>query len=225
MVEPGTLERAPLLKGLNDAARRELSARAVLCRFAPGEVLWRAGTAPRGLFLVVEGEVRVTRASSGRSHVVHTEGIGGTLGDFVLFGGGPYPATAAAAQRTVCIALDRDAIHAAIRADPELAFRLLARLAARGRHLVERLDRLATRPVSARLAEHLLTRHASVKGAAFTLGGTQTQVAEELGTVREVVVRTLRELRQRQLIDAVGKGRYIVQDEAALRRLAAGPQT
>jgi hypothetical protein len=72
-----------------------------------------------------------------------------------------------ASQRTLCIALNRDAIHAAIRADPEPAFRLLSRLAARGRHLVERLDCLSSRPVTSRLAEHLLARQSHEPGAAI----------------------------------------------------------
>lgn len=214
------LDGIPLFRGLNAAARRELAARAVLRRFEPEAVLWRAGAEPRGLFVVLEGEVRVVRSSGGRQHVIHTEGPGGTLGEVPLFEGGTYPATAIAARRTLCLALGRDAIQAAIQADPELAFTLLARLAARVRHLVERLDRLAGRTVTARMAAYLLARREATGSSVFTLGRTQLEVAEELGTVREVVVRALRELREAGVVRAVGPGRIEVVDLEKLKLLA-----
>lgn len=220
MIDERILDDLPLTAGLNAAAKRELAARAVLCRFAPGATLWRAGTSPRGLFLVVEGQVRVTRSTAGRRHVVHVEEAGGTLGEVPLFAGGGYPATAVAERRTVCVAIGTDAIQAAVREDSSFAFALLARLAGRVRHLVDRLDRLAARNVNSRLADYLLARRREVGRPAFTLGRTQAEVAEELGTVREVVVRGLRELREAGIIRAAGRGRFEVADPAALARLA-----
>lgn len=220
MIEAETLERIPLFAALSPAARREVALRGVLRRFAPGERLWSAGTAPRGFFVVLEGEVRVVRSVGGRQHVLHVEHAGGTLGEVPLFGGGLYPATAIAARRTLCLSLGRDAIHAAVREDPELAFSLLKGLAERVRHLVERLDRASGQSVRARLAAFLLARSRRAEGRAFTLGRTQLEVAEELGTVREVVVRTLGELRREGVIGSEGRGAYSITDEEALRRIA-----
>jgi hypothetical protein len=62
------------------------------------------------------------------------------------------------------------------------------------RRLVERLDERTAHTVEQRLATLLLTRHADARGRPFTLAGTQAEAAEELGTVREVLVRTLRRL-------------------------------
>jgi predicted transcriptional regulator len=53
-----------------------------------------------------------------------------------------------------------------------------------------------------------------------TLGGTQQEVAEELGTVREVVVRAVRALCESGAIEPAGRGRYRVRDAARLRELA-----
>lgn len=50
---------------------------------------------------------------------------------------------------------------------------------------------------------------------------TQAAIAEGLGTVREVVVRSLRHLTQAGVISAAGAGRYRVLDEDALRRASA----
>ncbi|MFL5475636.1 MAG: helix-turn-helix domain-containing protein, partial [Gemmatimonadales bacterium] len=71
-----------------------------------------------------------------------------------------------------------------------------------------------------RLARLLQARQQAVgSGVPFTLGRTQLETAEELGTVREVVVRAIRELRQEGIIESAGRGRYLVCDDTRLARL------
>jgi CRP/FNR family transcriptional regulator len=224
MIDDGTLTRLALFKGLNHRALQTLSEGASLRSYAPGAVLWRAGAKPGGLFIVLDGEVRVVRSRDGRQHVIHTEGPGGTLGDVPLFHGSDYPATAIAARRTRCVAIGRQVLLSAIHHDPALAIALLERLAGRVRHLVDRLDRVAVQTVHARLATWLIDRHAPHDGS-FTLGTTQSELAEELGTVREVVSRALRDMRDSGLIRSTGRGRYAVPDLEALREVASGNQT
>jgi CRP/FNR family transcriptional regulator len=221
VVNLSEVRRLPLFAGVSDAACRELAARTVRRVYEPGETLFVAGTEARGLYVVVGGRVRVVRHGASRRHVLHEEGPGGTLGEVPLFEGGGYPATAIAAEPTACLVIGRDAIGAAMRADPELAWRLLARLASRVRTLVERVDSLAVRSVPQRLAALLVTRHdGPTGGRALTLGGTHQQVAEELGTVREVVVRAVRALCDAGAIEPLGRGRYRVPDADRLRELA-----
>lgn len=221
MIEAGVLAQIPMLRQLNEAAQRELLERGVVRQFAPDEVLWLAGTEPRGLYIVLTGEVRAVRGAGGRQHVIHTEGPGGTLGEIPLFAGGAYPATAIAASRTRCLVLSREAIFAAIQQDPQLAFALLERLAQRVRHLVDRLNSQIAHNVTARLARHLLARAGASPTGTITLGCTQRALAEELGTVREVVVRALREIAEAGAIRSVGRGRFEVVDLDILRGLAS----
>jgi len=159
----------------------------------------------------------VVRAPGGRQHLVHEEGPGATLGELPLFEGGPYPATAVAAEPALCLVLDRAAIEGGIAADPALAFALLGGLARRVRTLIARLDAVRGRSVRTRLAAHLLAR---AGGGPFSLGATQAEVAEELGTVREVVVKELRALRAAGILRSAGRGRIEVTDAARLREIA-----
>lgn len=222
MIDLATLGRIPFLATASPAARRELAARAVLRQYAYGEMLFAEGSGSRGLYAILVGKVRVLRISENRQHLVHVEGPGGTLGEVPLFEGGPYPATAVAAEPTTCVILSRTAIHAAIAADSALALIFLGRLASRVRGLVERLDGVVARSVASRLAALLLERSKGSAEATFTLGGTQAEIAEELGTVREVVVRELRALREREVIAAVGRGRFTILDQQALRHRSDG---
>jgi CRP-like cAMP-binding protein len=115
----------------------------------------------------------------------------------------------------------RDAVLVAVRDYPDLALALLARLAGRVRLLVERLDQQSGQSTLGRLAQHVLVRATTSRGATFTLGGTQQQIAEEIGTVRELVVRGLRTLRDRNAIESRGGGRYAIVDASLLRAIAA----
>ena len=105
-------------------------------------------------------------------------------------------------------------------ADPELAFRLLARLGDRVRTLVARLDSQTAHSATARLAALILRRQQGVTDT-FTLGATHAAIADELGTVREMIVRGLRTLREEGIVEAAGRGRLRVLDLARLRALAS----
>jgi CRP/FNR family transcriptional regulator len=221
---PPAVEAHPwILDVVSERTRAALLAAAVERRFGTGEILYLAGSPAQSLYLVLEGRVRLVRESHGRTIFLHDEERGGCLGEVPLFEGTTYPATAMASEPTRCLVLRRGTILEIVRTEPELALALLTRLAARVRHLVDRLDRNGSQSTLGRLAGHLLARSAASqgRGRAFTLGASQQLAAEELGTVRELVVRGLRTLRDRGAIVALGGGRYSVVDEALLRRVAS----
>jgi len=196
MIDETLLDRVARFRDLNPRARRELAARSSQLRVKAGGTLWRAGDPPRGLVVLLTGRVRVIRSNpEGRRHVIHREGPGVVLGEVPLLDGGGYPGTAEAEVEVTAILVSPGALEAAIQADASFARVLMEGLARRVRHLVDRLDSLASVDVRSRLARHLLARAAT--GPVFSLGMSQAHLAEELGTVREVVVRNLGALRRR----------------------------
>lgn len=202
---------APDLSALGDlapGARRILEERGVVRTFEEGRVLWRAGGRAASVHLVLEGEVKIVRTSEdGRQHVVHRGGAGATLGEVPFFADGGYPATAVAVRPTRCLVVDRRTLEAAMAADPALAWHFLETLARRVRHLVERLDARSIEDVRTRLERYLEVRSEEAGGGWFRLGLTQAELAEELGTVREVLVRALGTLRRSGALEHRG-GRY-----------------
>ena len=225
MTPPLAVDATPLFAGLNAAALRTLRARSIERHFAADEVLFIAGAPSRGLFVILEGSVRVVRSRNGRQHVIHLEGPGGTLGEVPLYGGGEYPATAIAATETRCAVIGKETLRTMMVDDPQLSWRLLEKLARRVRGLVERVDALATQDVAARLAAHILARTAADgEREVATLHGTQAELAEELGTVREVVVRHLRVLERDGVMRRLTRGRYEILRLDALRE-AAGAES
>lgn len=219
MINEQLLARVPALAALPAPARRELARRGASLAFLRGQFLFHAGDAPRGLFLVLEGRVRVVNERNGRKHLVHEETAGATLGEVPLILGGGYPASAVAASKVECLLFSRDALHAAMSLPPDLSWFLLQRLAARVRFLVTQLGQAST-PVLRILATMILER--SRGKAPLSLGATQQEVAESLGTVREVVARQLTSLRRAGAIASGGRGAIIVANRARLERIARG---
>lgn len=207
MISVERLVALPLFAGERREVVDALARRGIEARFEPNAVMFLAGSEPRGWYIVLEGRVRVVRGSGSRQHVVHTEGKGGTLGEVPLFAGGTHPATGIAAEPTRCALFSRAALEAAIGEAPAIAFIIARRLALRVRQLVDRLDERSARSVQARLIEFLLSRPTN-GSTSITLGMTQQALAEELGTVREVVSREIRVLTRRGWIEALGGGRY-----------------
>ena len=220
-IAPERLATLPLFQGVSAALVDALAKRAVEAQYGAGAVLFLAGSAPRGWYVVLEGCVRVVRGSGARQHVVHTEHRGGTLGEVPVFAGETHPATGIAAEPTRCAIFDRPSLEAAMAECPEIGFLINRRLALRVRHLVERLDE-RVRSVRRRLAEFVLDRvAASGNGSSISLGMTQQVLAEELGTVREVVSRELKALVSAGIIEPLGGGRYRIADLDALRQRAS----
>jgi len=218
MIAADRLARLPLFQGASPAVVTALAKRATVVHAAADEVLFLTNSESRGWWIVLEGKVRVVRGDAARQHVVHTEGPGGTLGEVPLVSGGTHPATAIAAEPTSCALFSRPALEAAIAEAPPIAFILARRLADRVRSLVDRLDERSARSVQARLIEFLVA--CPVQRSSISLGMTQQALAEELGTVREVVARELRALIKRGWIQSLGGGRYRIVDAGALRTAA-----
>ena len=211
------LEESPLFRELAPETRLGLARGAVVREAEPGTVLFQAGAAVRGLILILAGTVRVVSERQGRQHLVHESGPGETLGEVPLFAGGGYPATAIAGTRCTYAVLSPDVLRTVMQRDAALGWLLLQRLARRVRHLVGLLERNTAWSVESRLAEVLLRRQEEAGAGAFALGMTQEALAQELGTVREVLVRALAELCREGLVHRERRGYYRVIDAGRLR--------
>jgi CRP-like cAMP-binding protein len=220
-----------MLEGLSAEGRKTLTDHAVEKRLVAGQTLWSAGDRADGIALVLEGKVRVVRGTGGRQVVIHWDEAGATLGEVPFFTDGVYPATAVAMEPTRVLIFSQAAVKRAMAVDPGIAFFFLKGLSQRVQGLVAKIDQLSANSVQVRLARYILDRQtgsAAVKrrstsaaNGAFSLGMTQNALAEELGTVREVIVRSLRALRDLGAIEPVGDGKYRIASLEVLEGLAS----
>ena len=104
-------------------------------------------------------------------------------------------------------------------ANPAVALNALRLMARRLRRHAELADSLALKDVGQRLARLLLTK-AHAKGTS-DLDFSNQQLASRVGSVREVVSRTLARMAQNGLIDIHARGRGItILDQQALEHFA-----
>jgi CRP/FNR family transcriptional regulator len=209
----------PALAALPKATLDRIAASGVEHRYATNAALYRAGDDADGLYVILAGRVRVSRETASRVELLHTESVGGLLAEIPVFGGGPFPASAFATAPTRCLHLPLATVKRLLDEDPAFAHFALARLAERARTLLHRIDELTASTITARVATHVLSRAPSL-GASFTLGMSQEELARELGTAREVVVRALRAIVASGAVERAGRSRFVVRSMATLRAIA-----
>jgi CRP-like cAMP-binding protein len=94
------------------------------------------------MFVIQEGEVRVTKRAGDREIHLATLGRGDFLGEMALLEGLPRDADARAAGPTRVLSIGQGGLLMRIRRDPTFAFELLNRLSGRVRELNARVVKL-----------------------------------------------------------------------------------
>ena len=212
------LARSHLFSGCDAAALEGLAHAAEFRALDRGQMLFLAGEPARGLFVIVSGSIRAFRVNAkGREQTIHVESAGATLADVPVFDDGVYPATAVAEEPSEVLFLSKAAVQRFLLENPAVALNALRVMAGRLRRHAELVDSLALKDVGQRLAQFLI-QEARAQGTR-DIDFSNQQLAARVGTVREVVSRTLARLAQSGLIDTRPRGVTIV-DEPGLERFA-----
>ena len=184
-----------------------------------GEVLFSEFERCLGLVVVLQGAVKIYKLDSrGRELTLSLETVGASVGELPLFDGGNYPYSAEAASGDTKIWLvPRRRFREIMRQYPEIAERGLLALGISLRRMVQIAEAQSLYSVRARLAAYL--REAAQGRPNFRLEETNEAIAGQLGTVREVVSRTLRTLKDSDVLDLQGR-RVVVKDHEELKRIA-----
>lgn len=216
-----TLQRVPLFSGLPERVLRRLAKVAVRREYAPGEMVILEGEPCREVYFVAEGEVRVVRtAPDGREQVLARLGPGGALNVVPPFL--PHKVNHATVQALTPVVLYAVSVQDFLRLVdecPELARVLLEDFARRLDRLSRLVEDLSLRTVRGRLArfllEHAEGREGESGAEAVLRRWTQEEIAAQIGTVREVVARTLRAFAEAGLLKIDGH-RIILLDREGL---------
>jgi CRP/FNR family transcriptional regulator, cyclic AMP receptor protein len=188
-----------------------------------GESLWRAGSPPHGIVVPVTGEAKtVSHGSDGREFIDRFIGPGECLGLQSTLDGLAHPTSAEVSRPGAFFELPRAAALQLLDRYPTVQSRALQALGRMYRRSVSDREDVVLRPVPERLARFLV-EHACVRqtdGAKVLVHATQSEIAARLGTVREVVARTLSDFISRGLVARTDSGLFI-DDWEGLRSLAA----
>lgn len=208
------------LVSLPGSIRDRLVSSAHLLAVPAGAMVHREGDEAAHLELVVTGLLRVyVTAPDGRTMTVRYCRPGSILGAVSLFAS-PFsmPASVQAVTDAEILAMSAHSIKRAAQRDIDVARALLDELSDRVMSFIAEIPGSAFATVRQRVARHLLDlATATQRGRDLTVTISQQELADAVGSVREVVVRTLRELREQGFI-ATGRRGITVLDP---QRLAA----
>jgi CRP-like cAMP-binding protein len=213
-----TLARFSLFAGLDDQALAEIVPYVSEQILEPGQEVALANEPCQAVYLVVRGVIRARRLSlAGREYVLEYIRSGEPFGVAPALDGGANLTTGEALTRTTAYVIRCDHFRQIVAEHPSVARASLAHLAGQVRHLSDTVEDLALHTVRARLARFLLARGAN--GAHPSRHWTQEEIAAHIGTVRDVVGRTLRSFAKQGLIRRE-RGRLVVTDRAGLEHEA-----
>jgi CRP-like cAMP-binding protein len=215
------LAAIPYLASLPTRERTGLARRCRVRTFTRGAIVFSEGESATGVWVVLTGRVRLVRSSPrGREQVLHAESAGATLAEVPVFDGGGYVATAVADDDARLLFVPGVDLLALCRRRPDVAFGVIGVLARRLRGFAALIEDLALRDVTARLSRFIVTQARRAGGDVVDLPGTRDEVAARLGTVRELVSRSLAQLRRAGVVSVQGRRIRII-DERRLEAWAA----
>ena len=200
------------------AAEREtvLASEAQLARVPAGALLFEEGAPCQGFPMLLSGSVRVARGSpGGRTLELYrvTPGELCVVSTSCLFGHHPLTAHGQSTEATELVLLSPVGFARWAALEPFRSF-VFGIFADRLADLMALAEAVAFQRLDQRLAAALL-------GHGSTVHSTHQALADELGTVREIVTRLLKRFEQAGWV-ALGRERIEVLGAAALRALAAG---
>jgi CRP/FNR family transcriptional regulator, cyclic AMP receptor protein len=193
---------------------------AVRTKLPAGSVAHREREAAPYLELVVAGVVRVfVAAPDGRTMTIRYCRPGELLGAMSLFATGfSEPATKQALVDAELVSLSPARVRHVVERDVRVARVFLIELSERARNFVHEIPGSAFASVRQRVARQLLdlaSMRPGQRDGELAVQVTQQELAAAAGTVREVVVRTLRQLRECGAV-RTERDRIIILDPARL---------
>ena len=214
------IDAFPALAALDEPTRHQLAAAAQVVTLPRGAAPFRAGADCESYVLVIAGSVRVQMVSEGgREIVLYRVEDGQTciLTTACLMADEVYPAEAIAETPVLAAILPASRFRALVATSAAFRHFVFTAYGRRLADLMALIQEVAFRRIDARLAELLLAR----VDAAGNVTATHHDLATELGSVREVVSRQLKEFERGGLV-RLARGRVTVLDRAGLARVGEG---
>jgi CRP-like cAMP-binding protein len=220
-------ESSPFFRRLSWEDLERLAGIAIARTYEKGDVVFSEGDEPHFLHTIASGRVKVVKgAPAGKELILEILSTGDPLGAVVAYEERPYPASAVALERTVCLLLPRAELFSLLERYPSVVRGFLSGMARRIVELTQRLPEVAGGRVETRFA--LLFLKLAEK-AGQPQGGdvfvpvhlTRQDLADLTGTTIETSIRVMSRWSKGNLVLTEHEG-FRVRDRDALERLARG---
>lgn len=214
------LRHSTLFQKLDEAEALALERIASVRRVEKGSVLFSEGDPATGIYVLLTGGIKIARETpEGKSYILHFVTPGQLFAEAAAFELGHFPANAIALEPSEVAFFPRAELLELIREHPLISLKVISGLSRWIREFMGRIEELATKDVSARLAHFLVAALEETGGVGpIELKVPKSELAASLGTVGETLSRSLRRFRESGWIEVDG-GRIEVLDLEELRRI------
>ena len=200
------LKRVAIFTSLSDQEFGFVTSHLLPRKYSSGELIFSEGDPCTGLYVVQTGNIRIFKSSAGgREQVLSIDGPGSSVAELPVFDGGNYPASAQAVNDCTLLFFSRQDFQSLCLQHPQVALKVLRVIGGRLRKLVGIIEELSFTTVRHRLIA-LLVRLGKSDGVrngdsvVLTLPANNSELAAQIGTVRELVSRNLSRLQSEGLI-------------------------
>jgi CRP-like cAMP-binding protein len=200
------LSRVSLLKGLSSKLLSKISGYARFHRYRRGERIFSEDSSGECLYVLVSGRVKIYSSAGTRSKTFALLEPGDFFGEMALLGEPTRSASARAILDTELLVLQRKDFRRFLKADSVLTLTVLKTLCSRLRRADKEIEMLSFQNVVGRTAitlTELETKYgkpASGDGTMIDADITQQELADLVGTAREMVTRVLTRFRKMNAI-------------------------
>lgn len=214
-----------ILLNLPEEDLQTLTAHQTEQKYKKGEIIFREGAYPSGIFFIGSGKVKKYKLDKdGREQIVYVANKGELIGFHAVLAEDRYPDSAAALEESVVMFIPREDFLQTMEQSPRFTRLLLKTLSHEFAVLVNSLALFAQRPVRERLALQLVVLREKYKenfqpGMPVTINMSREDLASLVGTARENVLRVLAEFKEKGIIETRGR-QIIVHDVKKLVELA-----
>jgi CRP/FNR family cyclic AMP-dependent transcriptional regulator len=212
MIDTATLRQIPLMASLDDTELNVLRPKLRVRELRKHSVVLREGTPGEEMYLLASGTVRVYRVgSNGKEITLAHLHPGDIFGEIAVLSGTPRSANVIARTRSIVLELTKHDFEAHARRFPGLSLALAQSLAERVRLTSGQASDIALFDVPQRLLralKNMAEKDSATKTWLITDRPTHQELADFVGTSREVVSRCLKVLEQDGHIAVKGRALY-----------------
>lgn len=216
------ISRTALFRGLPEDDIEKLQSAASVKRYREGEVIFFEGDEAQGVYIVMEGRVKVYKSSpDGKEQILHIFETGEPFAEVTAFQGGRFPAGATAVTDGSVLYLPREELLSIIKKTPHLALNMLAVLSMRLRDFSRTIENLSLRGLPERISSYLLQLSETKGNPHIELQIKKVILANLLGTTPETLSRVLSKLCDRGIIRMKGR-KITILNKGELKEIADG---
>jgi len=212
------IKAIPYFAGLGDSEIESVRRYIFERKAERGEILSFEDELADVLYFVVGGAVKVFKTSAdGKEQIFRIIHPGESFNDVSILSGRPNLISAEAMGAVVLNAIKKDDLKVVLREHPQIALNVIQVLSRRVQELVSLVEDFSFRHVTGRVAKMLLEYAGGRVGERPRL--TQQEMASMIGTAREMVGRSLKNLESQGAI-RLERNRVVITDQEALKELA-----